>query len=439
MGFIKKLKGLANAIPYSRRPTSQSFYEQFVSEMGWALQSRDKTTGVGWDTYFTAMDNVWVDACISAFVDKAINVGFFINNPDEHKVQNENVNFLTGLFEDPMGLNADDTFASFQSLTWRSMLGLGDTFIECITDQTFTNIPIGFKFIPTEYMKWYKDTSQWGFTRGDKRFEPEELIHIGEPSVRGGQWYESKIDKVAGDVTLDLLGWDYTREILEKKGLDPKGILSFSENLDKETWNSELERLKKQAKTNPRGTLMLKGGTYQRASLTNQDLQFQEMLDKIRDRILGAFRVPPSMVSIIETGNLGTGTGESQDKMFKEVFEGKTKLFEGAFRKVLGRGGFKETFHYKDIDIEDKLKRAQIEDIRLKNGSATINEVRNGYGEEGVDWGKEPFTNNSLNLLSLSDPNTLSNQLIPDVQRDLNKTKEYLYNTGMIKEVDAYV
>lgn len=435
MGIIEKVKGIANATLYLRRPANHSFYEQFVAEMGWALQSRDKTTGVGWDTYFTAMDNVWVHACISAFVDKAINVGFFINNPDEQKVQNENVHFLTGLFNDPMGLNADDTFASFNSLIWRSMLGLGDAFVEVIHDPIYTNIPTGFKFIPTEYMKWYKDTSQWGFTRGDKRFEPEELIHIGEPSIRGGQWYESTIDKLAGDVTLDLYGWDYTRDILEKKGLDPKGILSFSENLSQDDWDKELKRLKVQAKTNPTGTLMLKGGTYQRASLTNQDLQFQEMLDKIRDRILAGFRVPPSMVSIIETGNLGTGTGESQDKMFKEVFEGKAKIVENPFRKVLGRAGFKETFKYKDIDIEDKLKRAQIEDIRLKNGSKTINEVRSSYGEEPVDWGKEPFTNNSLNLLSLSDPNTLSNQLIPDVQRDLNAYKKVLYQTGMIQEV----
>lgn len=384
------------------------------------------------------MDNVWVDACISAYVDKIINLGFFINNPNEDKVQNENVRFLTGLFNDPMGLTDDETFASFNSLIWRSLLGLGDTFVQIITNEEYSRIPEGFQFIPTEYIKWYKDTSQWGFVKGDKRFEKDELLHIYEPSVRGGQWGESKIDKIAGDVTLDLLGWKHTKDILENNGLDPKGILSFSENITSDEWDKEFKRLQLQAAENPKGTLMLKGGTYQRASLTNQDLEFNTMLDKTRDRILAGYQVPPSQVAIIETANLGSGSIDGQNAFFKEKVQGKAKLVENAFRKVLGRSGFKETFQYGEIDIEDKLKRAQIENIRINNGSSTINEVRSGYGEEEVDWGKEPFTNNNLNLLELRNTDTLSNALIPSVERDLKAYKNVLMNNGLIEGASYY-
>lgn len=49
------------------------------------------------------------------------------------------------------------------------------------------------------------------------------------------------------------------------------------------------------------------------------------------------------------------------------------------------------------MDLENKLTRAQIEDIQLKNGVKSINEVRLDYGLNPVDWGDLPL-NQNLNM-----------------------------------------
>ena len=89
-----------------------------------------------------------------------------------------------------------------------------------------------------------------------------------------------------------------------------------------------------------------------------------------------------------------SGTGDSQEKSFNNTLSGDCKIIENAFNKVLGRSGFKEVFEYNHMDLENKLTRAQIEDIQLKNGVKSINEVRLDYGLNPVDWGELPLNQN---------------------------------------------
>ena len=77
-----------------------------------------------------------------------------------------------------------------------------------------------------------------------------------------------------------------------------------------------------------------------------------------------------------------------------------------------------------DLDIEDKYQRAQIEDIQIRNGSITINEVRNNYGWNKVSWGDEPinYKDNTENR----DTDVLTNQ-------HLNNLKDSLKKQGLIQ------
>ena len=120
-------------------------------------------------------------------------------------------------------------------------------------------------------------------------------------------------------------------------------------------------------------------------------MEYSTMMNNIRDRIIATYGVPPAKVSIIETANLGSGSISTQDKQFKKELKGKSKNFEDAFTRVISHGEFEEVFQYNDLDIEDKLQRAQIEDIQIKNASLTINEVRNSYGKNPVVWGDKPL------------------------------------------------
>ena len=135
------------------------------------------------------------------------------------------------------------------------------------------------------------------------------------------------------------------------------------------------------------------------------------------------FGVPPAKVDIIETGNLGTGTGESQDKNFAKVINSNCRVIEDAFNKNLGRSGFQEIFEFIREDHENKLNRAEIEDKQLRNGSTYINEVRSGYGLEPVDWGNVPM-NYSQFALAASPEKIDDSTLITPSSDNENKTLE---------------
>ena len=387
-------KSLSNKLPILRKPKLKSNYAYVLSNIPWVLQRRNKASGVGIHTYYRAMRNVWVNACIQTYLDEVVNLGFMIKNPYSDEVDVVASEYLTNLFENPMGYDSNDTYSSYQTLMWKSYLGLGDSFSEVVFDEQFDKVPIGLKHIPTEVMSYYPDTDQWGFFDDSYRFEPENLIHIKDPDIRGGVWGESKIDILASDIRLEILGTDYTSEILESKGLSPSGTIEYDNTMSDIEWNNEIARLEAMAQHNRQGTMILRGGRYNQSSVTNRDLQYQDLMENVRDRVLATYGVPPHMVSVVEVANIGTGTGESQMKQFKKTFKGKARIFEDAYKKVLGRSTFKETFQYKELDIDDKLVKAKIEDIRINNGSLSIDEVRASYGQSPL-----PKTGSEVNII----------------------------------------
>jgi len=392
VNFIQRVqKAVTDRIPSIRQPAPQSSTEKFMNEYGWLIKPKNKGAGVGWHVYYQAMDNVWVNACIQTYIDEVINLGFTIKDPEKKSQNKTHINYLQDLFHYPMGYTSYDTYAMYQTLMWKSYLGLGDAFSEVIYDFQYSNVPIGLKHIPTEWMQYYPDTDQWGFRADTHRFEEGELIHVKDPDIRGSVWGESKIDVIAKDLTMDILGQNHTLGILENDGLDPSGVIEYDKDIKPQVWERELKRLEADAQNHGKGTIILKGAKYNRAGVSNRDMEYSNLMNNIRDRIIATYGVPPAKVSIIETANLGSGSGNSQDKQFKKELKGKAKNFEDAFTRVMGKGEFQEIFQYNDLDIEDKLQRAQIEDIQIKNGSLTINEVRSAYGKNPVDWGDAPL------------------------------------------------
>lgn len=391
MGLFNKLKKVGNYIPYLRRPLPYSHSEDFSKNYGSFFKYRNKNIGVGWNTYYHSMRNVWVNACIQTYIDEIINLGFTIKDPTSETVNEAHVNYFNKLFKQPLGLNSNYTYSIYQTLMWRSYLGLGDAFSEVIYDSDYNNVPVGLKYIPAEFMRYFKDTGQWGFRDDSYRFEKDEIIHVKDPNIYDGVWGESKIDVIAREINLEILASGHTLNVLENGGFDPNGVIEYDKDIKPQELRHEMERLQADAENGSEGVLILKGASYKSLGFSNRDMEYKDLMNRIRDCIIATFGVPPAKVSIIETANLGSGSGTAQDKQFKKTLKGKAQNFEDAFTKVIGRCGFKEIFQYNDLDIEDKLQRAEIENIQLNNGMATINEVRTGYGKHPVDWGDVPL------------------------------------------------
>lgn len=419
MEIIDTIKGAFNHLPGIRRPERYSMYDLFMDEYGWSFTTPDKHIG-DLQTYHQAFEkNVWVRRCCMVTCDEILASGFRINNPNKAEVNSERVNYLTDLFNAPGGKYAEDTFSSMIKQIVPSWKVTGDAFIEVNHDQLFDNIPNGFKFIPTELMGYDYNRDAWCIRNTGHIFEPENLIHIYEPKIqiRGSKWGTSLIDTIAQNITLEALGLNHNKDIFENHGLDPRGILSFDKDLKPQQVKDNISRLTK--KKNKKGVISGQGITYQQTNNSNKDMEFLELIRYSRDCIITMFGVPPAKVDIIETANLGTGSGESQDKNFGKVINGNCTVIEDAFNKNLGRSGFQEIFELIREDHEDKLKRAEIEDKQLRNGTTFINEVRSGYGLEPVDWGNVPM-NYSQYAIATS-PENLDNSVLITPQETENK------------------
>lgn len=423
MGIIDKIKGVANHLPGIRRPERYSMYDLFMDQYGWSFTTPDKNIGDLFTYHQAFRKNVWVRRCCGVYCDEILATGFRVNNPKDTSVNVERVNYLTDLFKAPGGKYAEETFSSMIKQIIPSWKVTGDTFIEVNHDKLFDNVPNGFRFIPTELMGYDYNADAWCLRNTGYVFEPENLIHIYEPSIqiRGSKWGTSLIDTIAQNITLEVLGLNHNKEIFENHGLDPRGVLSFDKDLKPQQVKDNISRLKKQK--NKKGIIAMQGGNYQATNNTNKDMEFLELIRYSRDCIITMFGVPPAKVDIIETANLGTGSGESQDKNFGKVVNGTLTVIEDAFNKNLGRSGFRELFEFIREDHENKLTRADIEDKQLRNGTTYINEVRAGYGLEPVDWGNVPM-NYSQYAIATSPENLDQSVLITpqETEKDLQKS-----------------
>lgn len=430
MKIIDSIKGVANHLPGLRRPERYSLYDLFMDEYGWSFTTPDKNIG-DLNTYYQAFKkNVWVRRCCMVTCDEILSEGFQINNPNTTTVNHEKVNYLTDLFNAPAGKYAEDTFSSLIKQIVPSWKVTGDTFIEVNHDKIFDNIPNGFKFIPTELMGYDYNRDAWCIRNTGHVFEPENIIHIYEPKIqiRGSKWGTSLIDTIAMNISLEALGLNHNKNVFENHGLDPRGVLSFDKDLKPQIVKENIQRLKKQK--NKKGIIAMQGGNYQHTNNSNKDMEFLELIRYSRDCVITMFGVPPAKVSIIETANLGTGSGESQDKNFGKVINSNCKVIEDAFNKNLGRSGFQELFEFIREDHENKLNRAEIEDKQLRNGTTFINEIRSGYGLSPVDWGNVPMNYSQFALAT--SPENIDNSVLINPQE--NETKN-LEEFAMLKSV----
>ena len=408
-------KRIMKPLQHLRNPAKNSLYDNYITRYPWITQRPQKQFG-RLQTYYNALKNPYVNACLNVYEMESLNCEFTINNPSTDKVDYNHVNYLTNLFNHPMGINDSSTWALLNHNIWYSWKGTGDCFIEATNDDN--NIINGLQYIPTELVWRNFENDCWALRNTEITYEPDELIHIYKPApqARDSLWGVSVIDTIADELRLQLLGADYNAKGFESHGgLDPRGIIKFGEDISIDEFNNEIERIGTSALTNPEGILALKGGDYQKTGTSNKDMQFLELMNYTRNVIITAFQLQPHKLGIIESGNLGGGTGEAQDTNFKKVLKGNCRVIEDSFNKVLGHNGFEEIFQYGELDIEDKLQRAQIENIRLQNGSLTVNEVRSEYGEEPVEWGDTP-NNTQSNVMPVM--NSLDKQVMKSLKEE---------------------
>lgn len=220
-------------------------------------------------------------------------------------------------------------------------------------------------------------------------FEPHEVIHIDADSPYGSLYGVGTAQKAMLPVTI----WLFTAALLKetmRKGNPPHIHMDFP----LEVQQSEVRKWRGQYATQNLGAANIGAPITSRGGANLTELQPGKIpdllatLDQARDTILSEAGVPPSKVGVIESGNLGGGTGVSQDKTFRVnkcdpiaaiVLE---KLNYHLTDQGFGIEGW--SLSLGEVDTRDDEVVEKIRDQRLRNGSWTLDRYLADIGEPTV-------------------------------------------------------
>jgi len=235
-------------------------------------------------------------------------------------------------------------------------------------------------------------------------FKPNEIIHISLDSPRSGVFGVSPTQ--AG--LLPITAWLFTAATLKetfRKGNPANIHVDMPQGMSQPEMNRWVGQYM-QRNVGPRNIgfpLTTKGGAAVKELQQNKVEEYLHTLDQKRDEILATYGVPPAEAGVIESGNLGGGTGESQRKTF--LVNTCQPIAELVLEKlnfyIVQRGFGIEGWHLKfgEIDMRDSKTIEDIRDTRLRNGSWTLDRYRADIGEPSVDGGDTAILVDRQNLV----------------------------------------
>jgi 2'-5' RNA ligase/phage portal protein BeeE len=222
---------------------------------------------------------------------------------------------------------------------------------------------------------------------------PDQIMRTWFPSPESNKKPLSPVLKLMGAAMLYEQMMDWGRKFF-KKGARPP--FSFKHPGDRRKAEDFLLWLKENF-TGPQNAhvplLTYDGVETQYAPKGPVELDFLKGLEWVRQEVLSNMQTPPANVAVIESGNIGGGTGDSQQKTFvNNAVKPLDRLIMEKFNYCIVQKGFKTkqwklVLHY--ASYEDDSKTSEIQDRKIRNGSLTVNEARKqsdnppyeGYGD----------------------------------------------------------
>jgi Phage portal protein len=248
-------------------------------------------------------------------------------------------------------------------------------------------------------------------------FEPRDVIHISLDAPRSGVFGVSPTQAALLPITAWLFAAATVKEMF-RKGLPPTVHADFPAGASKGEQNTWVAQVMAQ-NIGPRNIgrpWVTKGGgklTELQAGKVADALAF---LSQKRDEILASYGVPPAKAGVIESGNLGGGTGEEQDRTYRvDVCGPIGELILEALNFSVIQGGFGvKGWHakFREVDYRASQVIEAIRDMRLRNGSWTLDKYRAEIGEPPADGGDLPVLVDRQNLVLWSDMAAMSKAMV---------------------------
>lgn len=215
-----------------------------------------------------------------------------------------------------------------------------------------------------------------------------EMIHLAKYNPASTYYGLPDSVPAIGSTMGDLMARDFNINFFDNNA-SPQYCLMISGGILSPKDKEDLQEYFSNLKGNPHKTMILQlpkdvTGDLKPISTSPREASFAEFRAMNRDLMVVAHGVPPHLLGIIESGNLGGGTGESQLSNFKSlVISPRQRFLSERITRLIIKKGFgieNVSFAFNEMDAEDEMKNAQIQKMLIETGVMTVGEARASLG-----------------------------------------------------------
>lgn len=379
------------------------------------------------DTLYKAyLNSVWISACVDVISKRITSGGYTIEycgkneqpTPEEEKQKEQ----LTAFIE---YTNDDEDFLQLVRTIVADILIYGECFVEIVRQN---GVPYSLHKIDCITMNYTLDPhgtivkyiQNLYHSTETIEFQPEDILRFWLPSPNANKIALSPIERIMGSIDADVHMSDWVRSFF-RKGARPNFWIKFPGPKEEADRFVAWLRENYTGMANAHVPLVL----YDEAELFeigkgSVDIDFLKGRELMCKEILAGYQVPPALVGLIESGNIGGGTGESQEKSFlRNACDPIRAMVMGQLNYRVTQKGFDITSwrigtHYADYREEGAVSVIRDRDIR--NGSLNINEVRRDMNRPPTDGGDVNIFATSREIQPLDRLNDLSQEQAAQAQ-----------------------
>jgi PBSX family phage portal protein len=285
----------------------------------------------------------------------------------------------------------------------------------CTDNNTYVQIrgtkKIRFRRFNTEE-KIYK---AWVETIGEVKDIPDsghEIIHILNYHPCSSFYGVPDIISALGSLLGQIEARDYNLRFFENNAVPDYAIVIEGGEFTPESKKTIKAYFENELKGSTHRTLVLPVDegvkvTFEKLTVEVRDSSFRLYRADNRDEIIRAHGIPPRRVGIAEAGGLG-GTGEAkwQAENYKtSIVRPSQEILEYRINDFLIQGGFGISdwiLQFSQIDLTDELEDARINEIYVKAGVKSVNQVRGELGYDPIPGGEEPWVQTARGAVPLS-------------------------------------
>ena len=237
----------------------------------------------------------------------------------------------------------------------------------------------------------------------------EDMIHLSELRLPGDLRGRSRIELIKENLGLSKALEEFAARFFGQ-GSHTSGIIEFPGNLTREQAKSLVDGFEeghKGLRRSHRPGILFGGAKYTTTSVAPDDSQFLQSRQFAVEEILRAFRVPPSMAGVIQSGAQAYASVEMNGIHFvmHTLRPYVTKIEDGYSRQLLTNGAFMK-FNLDGLMRGDFSSRVAGYSSGLQAGWLSINDVRRFEDLRPADGGdtyRVPLANVDLGAAGLTE------------------------------------